>query len=245
MHSSVSVFAYARARWPARHCRSADQCSRADRPVFLSSWVMSVTYKCCAVFLFFFWFSRWEGRCTTPAATSPCDWIRSTWSTSLGGRWRIATVWRRYGYTSAARTVRAPNTCWTDRPSLERCVAGLSLCASHHNGLKCQLKRFSLFKMSGWSLGDLSGGPQITLKAGVTLQRAQPERAFCVREALVASLRRWIHCFAFNSAFKLVTPSTHQCFTPNWAYSEKVFINAKQNKSRCQTAAALVISAEK
>lgn len=67
-------------------------------------------------------FSRWVGRCTTPAATSLCDWIRSTWWTSREGQWRIATVWRRYGYTLAARTARAPNTCWTDRPSPERCV---------------------------------------------------------------------------------------------------------------------------
>lgn len=67
-------------------------------------------------------FSRWVGRCTTPAVTSLCDWIKSTWWISPEGQWRIATAWRRSGYTLAARTAKAPNICSTDRPSLERCV---------------------------------------------------------------------------------------------------------------------------
>lgn len=76
----------------------------------------------CTQFCLHLFFSRWEGQCTTLAATSLCDWTRSIWLTSLEGLWRTAIVWRRSGYTSAARTARAPNTCWTDRPSLERWV---------------------------------------------------------------------------------------------------------------------------
>ncbi len=65
-------------------------------------------------------FFRSVERCITRADMCPCAQTSHTWWTSLAGRWATATGWKRSGFTLAQRTVGAPSTCSTARPSLER-----------------------------------------------------------------------------------------------------------------------------